>query len=57
MVELRMVLAHEFGHAAGLAHTAEPGFLMSASFDAGELDAHPRPSRAEMQRCRKLYRE
>jgi hypothetical protein len=57
MVELRMVLTHEFGHAAGLAHTPEPGFLMSASFDAGELDAHPRPSRAEMQRCRELYRE
>ena len=57
IVELRMVLTHEFGHAVGLAHTPEPGFLMSASFDAGEVDAHPRPSRAELQRCRNLYRE
>jgi hypothetical protein len=57
IVELRQVLTHELGHAAGLDHTPEAGFLMSASFDAAEVDAHPRPSRAELQRCRNLYRD
>lgn len=56
-VELRTVLMHEFGHAAGLAHSPEPGSLMSASGSPDDMDAHPRPSRAELQRCRNLYRK
>jgi hypothetical protein len=56
-VELRTVLMHEFGHAMGLAHSPKAGSLMSASGTAQDMDAHPRPSRAELQRCRDLYRE
>jgi hypothetical protein len=57
VVELRTVLMHEFGHALGLAHSPEPGSLMSASGSPDDMDAHPRPSRAELQRCRSLYRK
>jgi hypothetical protein len=56
-VEVRTVLMHEFGHAVGLAHSPQPGSLMSASGSPDEMDAHPRPSRAELQRCRNLYRK
>ncbi len=56
VVELRLVVAHEIGHALGLTHTLQPGFLMSASGSPEEVDAHPRPSRAELERCRSLYR-
>jgi hypothetical protein len=55
-VELRTVLMHEFGHAVGLAHSPKPGSLMSASGSTDDMDAHPRPSRAELQRCTNLYR-
>lgn len=55
-VELRTVLMHEFGHAVGLAHSPKPGSLMSASGSADDMDTHPRPSRAELQRCRNLHR-
>ena len=56
-IELRTVLMHEFGHAIGLAHSPEPGSLMSASSSPDDMDAHPHPSRAELQRCRGLYRK
>jgi hypothetical protein len=56
-VELRTVLMHEFGHALGLAHLPKPGSLMSASGSADDMDAHPRPSRTELERCRSLYRK
>ncbi|HEY7758499.1 MAG TPA: matrixin family metalloprotease [Burkholderiales bacterium] len=56
-VELRTVLMHEFGHAVGVGHSPKPGSLMSASGSTDDMDAHPRPSRAELQRCKGLYRK
>jgi hypothetical protein len=55
VAEIRFVLMHEFGHALGLTHTPDLGSLMSPRGTLVDADAHPHPSRAELQRCRDLY--